>query len=346
MDPISQGALGSVFALTKARKNHIFAAIWLGALSGMAPDLDILIRSNSDPMMYFEYHRHFTHSFVFIPFGALICAAVLSPFFKKLFKQWPPLSFKSSYLYCFLGFASHGVLDACTSYGTQLLWPFSSIRVAWDIVSIVDPLFTLPILAMIILARIKKNTNWGKAALGYALLFMSVGVFQHQRAIKALNELASDRGHTPVRVHAKPSIANLILFRGIYEYNNRFYADAIRVPFTGGVQAFEGSSKARVFPEEIYPSKTSIGYQDLKKFEWFSDNFLVASNDDPYLINDFRYALLPNSSQELWGVLCNPNSPNKHVAVIHQRNIDKGSGDAPGTLDVFWSMLSGEGTLD
>jgi len=33
----------------------------LGFLSGMAPDLDILIRSSTDPLLSLEYHRQFTH---------------------------------------------------------------------------------------------------------------------------------------------------------------------------------------------------------------------------------------------------------------------------------------------
>ena len=43
-----------------------------------------------------------------------------------------------------MGYATHGLLDSCTSYGTQLFWPFSDVRVAWDTMSIVDPLFTVP----------------------------------------------------------------------------------------------------------------------------------------------------------------------------------------------------------
>src|SRR5690606_29471703 len=48
---------------------------WLGALGGMAPDLDVIIRSASDPLLALEYHRHFTHSLAFIPIGGLLVAA-------------------------------------------------------------------------------------------------------------------------------------------------------------------------------------------------------------------------------------------------------------------------------
>ena len=44
--------------------------IGIGFLSGLAPDLDIFIRSESDPLLFLEFHRQFTHSLIFIPFVA------------------------------------------------------------------------------------------------------------------------------------------------------------------------------------------------------------------------------------------------------------------------------------
>ena len=52
---------------------------------------------------------------------------------------------------------THPLLDAHTAYGTQLFWPFSDERFAWSIISIIDPLFTLPPGADIAGALFKKN---------------------------------------------------------------------------------------------------------------------------------------------------------------------------------------------
>ncbi|GAL32009.1 integral membrane protein [Vibrio maritimus] len=38
----------------------------LGLLSGLAPDIDVLIRSSHDPLLFLEFHRQFTHSLLFI----------------------------------------------------------------------------------------------------------------------------------------------------------------------------------------------------------------------------------------------------------------------------------------
>src|SRR5690606_16352280 len=134
MDPFSQAVLGASWAQSGARRVALRDAGLLGAVAGMAPDLDTLIQSRTDPLLFLEYHRHFTHALAFVPLGALVCAALLHPLVRARLK------FRTTYLFCLLGFASHGLLDACTTYGTRLLWPFSDARIAWSIVAVIDPL--------------------------------------------------------------------------------------------------------------------------------------------------------------------------------------------------------------
>ena len=61
MDPISQGVVGVAAAQTSANKKNIIAISIIGFLAGLAPDLDILIRSSTDPILFLEYHRQFVH---------------------------------------------------------------------------------------------------------------------------------------------------------------------------------------------------------------------------------------------------------------------------------------------
>ena len=215
MDPISQACFGASLSqsATNDRRTQVSALI-IGALAGMAPDLDVFINSPTDPLLFLEYHRQFTHSLFFIPFGALICSLLFYPFIKS------KLSFSKVYLFSFLGYATHGLLDACTSYGTQLFWPFSSERIAWNIVSIIDPLFTLPIIILIIMAVIKSHSLYARIAFIYAILFLSLGLVQKQRAENALIELASQRNHQPERIIVKPSFANRQVWKMVYEYKN------------------------------------------------------------------------------------------------------------------------------
>ena len=83
MDPVSQGAFGAIFAQTISNKKKLIAGSILGCLAGLAPDIDVLIRSSTDPLLKLEFHRQFTHSLVFIPIGALIVALFIRIFFKK-----------------------------------------------------------------------------------------------------------------------------------------------------------------------------------------------------------------------------------------------------------------------
>ena len=72
MDPLSQGTVGAAFAQSTGTKNNLFKIAVIGFLAGMAPDLDVLIQSSNDPILFLEYHRQFTHSLFFIPIGSLI----------------------------------------------------------------------------------------------------------------------------------------------------------------------------------------------------------------------------------------------------------------------------------
>tara|TARA_B100000900_G_C20526950_1_gene694601 strand:- start:399 stop:644 length:246 start_codon:yes stop_codon:yes gene_type:complete len=77
MDPCTQSLLGATVASSFSKKHDYKKASFFGAIGGIVPDLDILINSSDDQLLFLEYHRHFTHSLLFIPFGGLI----LSSFF-------------------------------------------------------------------------------------------------------------------------------------------------------------------------------------------------------------------------------------------------------------------------
>lgn len=314
MDPISQGTLGASAAQSFSKKINMKWAILIGCLSGMAPDLDILIRSNSDPMVYYQFHRHFTHSLTFIPIGSLLVSVVLHLFLRK------KIDFKTNYFFSFLGYATHGLLDACTSYGTQLFWPFSDYRVAWNNVSIIDPLFTLPILAFVLFSLFKKEKNWSRIGIAYALFYLLIGVWQNKRAEEAGYQLAKERGHNPVRLVAKPSFGNLILWRIVYEYDDYFYTDAIRL--NSSTKIFNGEKVKKLNLQNDFPwiSESSQHFKDIEKFKWFSLDFLAIHPDYPDVIGDMRYSLSPDSVSPLWGIKVFPGKQEQHVESVNFRS--------------------------
>ena len=60
-------------------------------------------------------------------------------------------------MYSTIGYATHGIIDSLTSYGTQLFWLFSNDRFATNTISIIDPLFTLPLVILVIITAIKNK---------------------------------------------------------------------------------------------------------------------------------------------------------------------------------------------
>ena len=145
MDLLTQGLLGGALALSGADKKEARSAAITGFAAALLADADVFISASNDPLLNVEFHRHFSHALIFIPVGALIAALLLWPLLRKR------LAFKRIYWYAFLGYATAGLLDACTSYGTHLLWPFSDTRIAWSIIAIIDPVFSLVLTVALIL---------------------------------------------------------------------------------------------------------------------------------------------------------------------------------------------------
>jgi inner membrane protein len=317
MDPLSQAVLGASVPQAISKKKYIVAATLFGAVSGMAPDLDSLIRSSTDPLLYLEYHRQFTHSLIFIPFGSLICALI----FYYLFARRRQISFKLTYLFCFLGYATHGLLDACTSFGTQLLWPFSNERFAWNTISIIDPLFTLPLLALVILAWKKQKPLFAQVALGWVIFYQGLGFYQHQRVEEAGMQLAEERGHTPIRMEAKPSFANLLLWKVIYEVEDGFYTDAVRAAPT--LTIYPGAFIPRLDVERDLPwlDEDSQQANDLERFYWFSRGYLSIDPNNPMRVIDMRYSLVPNEATGMWSIGFNQKAAKTdHVTIKPERD--------------------------
>ena len=68
MDPLSQAVVGAIVPMNVSTKAKLRLAALCGMVGGLVPDLDIYIKSETDPLLYLEYHRHFTHALLSIPF--------------------------------------------------------------------------------------------------------------------------------------------------------------------------------------------------------------------------------------------------------------------------------------
>ena len=319
MDPISQGTVGAAFAQSAANKNNIIKISIVGFLSGLAPDLDVLIRSSTDPVLFLEYHRQFTHSLFFIPFGALIVATLSFPIFRK------SLSFKTTYLASLLGYATHGLLDACTSYGTVLFWPFSNERITWNNISIVDPLLTIPALILLGAAVKTNRQRFSFLAVGWIVSYLALGLVQYERAFSSGLKLAQSRGHIAERITLKPSFGNLILWKSIYQHGDSFYVDAIRA---GRALTWCPGESIKIFDYQYHlPNleEDSQQMRDIERFRWFSQDYL-GFDGDKNLVTDVRYSMVPNQIAPMWGLVIDERrGKNDHAAWWASRNLNNES---------------------
>ena len=330
MDPISQGTVGAALAQSTANKNNIIKIGIIGFLAGLAPDLDVFIRSSTDPMLSLEYHRQFTHSLFFIPFGALIVTLVIFPLVKK------SLSLKTVYVASFFGYTTHGLLDACTSYGTLLFWPFSNERVTWNNISVVDPIFTIPVLVLVATAIITRKLLFSFFAIGWMTFYLLLGFVQYERAFLVANDLAHSRGHTPERLTLKPSFGNLILWKSIYQYEENFYVDAIRTALSSTWCLGES---IRMFDYQYHLPNLDIDSQqrkDIERFRWFSQDYL-GFDYEKSLVTDVRYSMVPNQIAPMWGLVIDvQKSKNEHATWWTSRTLEQSQ------LDMFKDMLIGK----
>ncbi|NNE94242.1 MAG: metal-dependent hydrolase [Verrucomicrobiales bacterium] len=315
MDPISQGAIGAVAAGCLAnpeKERPVRLALLAGWGAGMLADADVFIHSEDDPLLVIEYHRHFTHSLAFIPIGGLICALLWWLVFRRNRK------FRTLALFSLAGYATCGLLDACTSYGTQLFWPFSDTRVAWHVISIIDPIFTVTILVLLVIGWAKRSVRLPRAAAIFAIAYLGFGAVQFQRAESLQTALIAERNHSESASmeNVKPSIGNLFLWRSVYRVDDRFYADAIRVGLFSKPQIFEGDSVPALDLADLkagLPADSTLS-RDLERFAHFSADYLARYPDQPDVVGDFRYAMIPNSVMPLWGIRIDRSRPDRHVS--------------------------------
>jgi len=135
MDPVTHVASGILVG--QAVRDRFPPGRWLiffTALCAWIPDIDNLV-TYLGPEAYMRYHRGLTHSFV----GGAAMAAILAAAFRPLSRG---ASFAKVFALAFGCILLHDFLDVITTYGTQILLPFSDARIGLPAVFIVDPIYT------------------------------------------------------------------------------------------------------------------------------------------------------------------------------------------------------------
>ena len=172
-------------------------------------------------------------------------------------------------------------------------------------------------------------------AVGWIFFYFSLGFIQYDRTYATAAELAQSRGHNPERLTLKPSFGNLILWKSIYKYENKFYVDAIRTVQSTMIcpgESIEEFNYEKHLPDLKKDTQQAI---DIERFRWFAQDYL-GFVDDKNLVVDIRYSNIPNQVKPMWGLAINLElEPTKHAAWWTNRTADQNQ------LNIFKEMLTG-----
>ncbi len=271
-------------------------AAGIGAAAGLLPDADALIQSGGDALLVLDYHRHFSHALAFVPDrrpdrGAAAVAL-----------RAPADRFCHALSCALAGYLPHPLLDACTSYGTHLWLPFSQHREAWNLIAVVDPLFTLALAVPLFLYLRRPDSRALRWGLLLGACYFGLSFVQQQRGEAAALALAQARGHQATQLSVKPSMANLVLWRSLYVHDGRVQVDAFHLGPT--LRHYPGASAPLL--DALGAKAVAAGdarrLQDIERFRVFSDGFLVQDRIRPGFVGDARYAMQPNAIAPIWGL--------------------------------------------
>ncbi len=337
MDTLTQAVLGAAGAQAVFGKKLGRHAGLIGAWGGIVPDLDVFLGNRADPLAGYEIHRGFTHSLAFVPVGALL---TVLPFwaFPKYRRE-----LGATYFAAFLGYLTHAPLDTFTSYGTQLGIPFTLHRYSLDWVAIVDPLYTLPLLALVIASAIRKSILPALIGLIITTAYLGFGGIQNHRALEAQRLIAESRGHVARESRAMPMIGSLLLWRSLYEHDGRYYADAVRVGFGGDLQWKSGESGQAIreyqAPADWPDHVREAAERDFKRFRFFTQDRTVLSPDGQW-IGDARYAMDPGGMTPMWGIRFDPTVAPGETPTRNERSAFRDRGKM---VERLWETIQGRG---
>ena len=208
MDSLTQATLGAAVGEAVLGREIGNKAALFGAIIGTIPDLDVILTPFFNELQKISLHRGYSHSLLFCFLAAFLLAYVL----KKKMSSHETAFFKW-WLFSFLCLFTHVLLDTFTSYGTQLFLPFTDWRVSFDSIGIIDPFYTIPLLAGVLLTlfyyRRSQHKRFRANIIGLSvstmyLVFTLVnkqyvnGIFQEQ--LEKQNIQASELLTVPVKV--------------------------------------------------------------------------------------------------------------------------------------------------
>lgn len=221
-------------------------------------------------MLGIIYHRHFTHSLLFVPIGGFLVA--LPWMWKHRHHRRVRRQVLAATL---IGYGTHALLDAFTSYGTLLWWPCSHDRVAWSVIAIIDPRYTLPLLVGIYLSAKTRARTWVVVALAWSFFYLGLCTLQRHRALDLQNKLIQARGAKANERNVFPQMGSARRWRSIYRVKDKAQVDELWVGWFDLPRIATGPSQTLL---EVTPAPKDPGSTDRHTLRWFGKSWLYETN--------------------------------------------------------------------
>ena len=285
MDSLTQAALGAVMGeLVLGRKAGWRGTAW-GAFFGTLPDLDVIALPFLSAAAGIHWHRGLSHSILIIILASLVLARPLA----NRLQRYGVIPKETGWM-VFWAWSTHVLIDCFTTYGTQIFEPFSDYRFAMNIIFIVDPLFTIPLLVGLWLAlRIPHNEDRRRRvmwkALGLSSIYVLFSASMQTWARNAMRSQQADAVPDGTLVAVAPSAFNTILWRGLIETQDGYFL-TYWSPFDKGPATYEFIEKKRELMADFK------GTPELEALKWFSRGHWVARPGEEGAIKliDMRFA--------------------------------------------------------
>ncbi len=339
MDSITQIVLGAACGEAILGKKIGNRALLFGAIGGTIPDLDVFIgkllfNNEIDSM---AFHRGFMHSFLFAILGSIAFGALVFWLYNRgkrygmtTQKEWMWLFFASIF--------THPILDSFTAYGTQLFAPFSNYRVAFNNISVADPLYTFPFLVLLIVVMFLKRHSskrrlFLQLGLGVSSLYMMLTIVNKYHVNGVYKRALAEEQIDYLRFQTQPTILNNFLWYGI--------AETVDYYFVGFYSILDASPTVSKW-HKLSKNHDLIGYmpKDLETLSWFSGGYYsLSETSDPntFLYKDLRYPMMDenNPNSTIFKFTITKKEDRWEAAPFSAPDVNRGS------LDSFWTRLKG-----
>ena len=294
MDSLTQIVLGAACGELVLGRKIGNKALLFGAIAATIPDLDVFIGRFlfSNEIQAMAFHRGIMHSILFAVLGAFLFGWMTYKLYNSG-KRKETTTQKDWIWLFFWAIFTHPILDCFTPYGTQLFAPFSEYRVAFNTISVVDPLYTLPFLICIIVVLCFKRNNlkrlrWTKAGIYISSLYLLITIGNKFYVDSVFKKSFKKAGISMDRFSAQPTILNNILWYAVAETNTHYHL------------AFYSLLDHSAVSEKIISVAKNHDLIDLRDknlqtMTWFSNGYFNLSKREKigtYSYMDLRYPLL------------------------------------------------------